>query len=153
MIQYQINFFSANKVLVIDTYQAIVMVERPWRAGVTTSTIQNCWRYMGVLSISIEREIKEARCLVEVDKVAILFHQLTLLSSNSEVGDVMNAHEYLNYEMEFDLNNPYEPTFEEFLDVYSSEHQDINVNEVMVDVIEEVVGLSVAECSLENLKK
>ena len=104
----------------IDLYQAVVMVERAWRAGVTTSTIQDCWRHTGVLSISIEREIEEARHLVEVDEVATLLHQLTLLSSDSEVGDVMNAHEYLNYEMEFDLNNPYEPTDEEFLDMYSS---------------------------------
>jgi hypothetical protein len=75
---------------------------------------------MGVLSISIEKEIEEARRLVEVDEVATLLHQLMLLSSDSEVSDVMNAHEYLNYEMEFDLNNPYEPTDEEFLDMYSS---------------------------------
>ena len=67
---------------------------------------------------------------------------------------MMNAHEYLNYEMEFDLNNPYEPTTdEEFLDMYSSEHQKIDVDEVMIDVVEEVVGLSVVECSLETLKK
>ena len=65
----------------------------------------------------------------------------------------MNAHEYLNYEMEFDLNNPYEPTDEEFLDMHSSYHQEIDVDEVMVDVVEEVVGLSVAERSLETLKK
>ena len=56
----------------------------------------------------------EARRLVEVDEVATLLHQLTLLSYDSEVGDMMNAHEHLNYEMEFDLNNPYEPTDEEF---------------------------------------
>ena len=37
-----------------------------------------------------------------------------------KVGDVMNAHEYLNFEMKFDLNNPYEPTNDEFLDMYSS---------------------------------
>ena len=49
------------------------------------------------------REIKEARRLVEVDKVATLLHQLTLLSSDSEVGDVVNAHEYLNYEMKLTL--------------------------------------------------
>ena len=49
--------------------------------------------------------------------------------------------------MEFDLNNLYEPTNEEFLDMYSLEHQEINVDEVMVDVVE-VVGLSVAEHSL-----
>ena len=72
------------------------------------------------LSIFIEREIEEARLSVEVDEVATLLHQLKLLSCDSEVGDVMNPHEYLNYEMEFDLNNPYEPNNEEFLDMYSS---------------------------------
>ena len=53
-------------------------------------------------------------------EVATLLHQLMLLSSDSEVHDVMNALEYLNNEMEFDLNNPYEPTNEKFLDMYSS---------------------------------
>ena len=62
----------------------------------------------GCLSISIEREIEVARRSVEVYEVATLIHQPTLLSLNNEVGDVMNAHEYLNCEMEFDLNNPYE---------------------------------------------
>ena len=65
----------------------------------------------------------------------------------------MNAHAYLNYEMEFDLNNPYEPTDEEFLDMYSSKRQEIDIDEVMVDVVEKVVGLSVADHSLETLKK
>jgi hypothetical protein len=37
--------------------------------------------------------------------------------------------------------------------MYSSEHQEIDVDEVMVDVVEEVVGLSVVEHSLETLKK
>jgi hypothetical protein len=44
--------------------------------------------------------------------------------------------------MEFGLNNFYEPTDEEFLDMYSSKHQEIDVDEVMADVIDEVVGLS-----------
>ena len=87
------------------------MIERAWRAGVTTSTIQNCWRRTDVLSI---RHIEETRLLIEADEIATLLHQLTLLSSDSEVGDMMNAHEYLKYEMEFDLNNPYEPTDEGF---------------------------------------
>ena len=56
--------------------------------------------------------------LVKVDEVATLRHQLMLLSSDIEVDDMMNACEYLNYEVEFDLNNPYEPTDEEFLDRY-----------------------------------
>ena len=87
--------------------------------------------------------------MVEVDEVATLLHQLMLLPSDSEVGDVMNACEYLNYEVEFDLNNPYEPTDEEFLDMYSSKHQEIDVDEVIVDVVEEVIELSVAKRSLE----
>ena len=37
--------------------------------------------------------------------------------------------------------------------MYSSKHQEIDVDEVMVDVVEEVVGLSVVERSLETLKK
>ena len=115
VIRYQIDCFSANKVFAIDMYQVVVIIERAWRVGVTTLTIQNCWRHTCVLSISIERQIEEARFLVEVDEIATLLHQLTLLSSYSELGDMMNAHEYLNYEMEFDLNNPYEPTNEEFL--------------------------------------
>jgi hypothetical protein len=55
--------------------------------------------------------------------------------------------------MEFDLNNPYEPTYDESLDMYTSKHQGIHVDEVMVDVVEKVVGLSVVERSLETLKK
>ena len=106
MIQYHIDCFSANNVFAIDIYEVVVMIEWAWRAGVTTSTIQNCWRHTGVLSISIERQMKVARFLVEVDEIATLLHRLMLLSSDSEVGDVMNAHEYLHYETEFDLNNP-----------------------------------------------
>ena len=76
-----------------------------------------------------------------------------LSSSDSEVGGVMDAREYLSYEMEFDLNDPYEPTDEEFLDMCSLEHQEVDVDEVMVDVVEEVLGLSVAERSLKTLEK
>ena len=38
----------------------------------------------GVFTISIERKIEEARRWVEVDEVATLLHQLTLLSFGSE---------------------------------------------------------------------
>ena len=78
---------------------------------------------------------------------------MTLLSSNIEVSDTMNAQEYLNYELEFDLNNPYEPIDEEFLGMFPFEHQEPDVDEVIVGVVEEVVGLNVAKRSLENLKK
>ena len=35
----------------------------------------------------------------------------------------------------------------------AEKHQEIDVDEIMVDVVEEVVGLSCVERSLENLKK
>jgi hypothetical protein len=65
VIRYHIDSFSVNKVFAIDIYQVVVMIEWAWRAGVTTSTIQNCWRHTCVLSIFIERQIEEARLLVE----------------------------------------------------------------------------------------
>ena len=80
-------------------------------------------------------EIEEARRLIEIDEVATLLHQLMLLSFDIEVGDVMNAHEYLNYEMKFDLNNPYEPTDEELRICIPHNHQKIDVDEVKVDVV------------------
>ena len=101
----------------------------------------------------MERETNQARRVAEVDELATLLHQLTLLSSDIEVSDMMNAQKYLNYELEFDLNNPYEPTDEKFLGMVSSEQQESDVDEVIVDVVEEAVGLNVAERSLENLKK
>ena len=39
----------------------------------------------------------------------------------------MEAHEYLNYELEFDLNNPYEFTDEEFLDMLPSNQQELKL--------------------------
>ena len=37
--------------------------------------------------------------------------------------------------------------------MYSSKHHEIDVDDVMVDMVEEVVGFSVAKRSLETLKK
>ena len=55
--------------------------------------------------------------------VKSLLHQLTFLSYDSEVCHVcgvINAHEYFNYEMEYDSNNSHERIDEEFFDMYSS---------------------------------
>ena len=67
------------------------------------------------------------------------------------ISDTMNAQEYLNFELEFDLNNPYESTDQEFLDTFPSEHQEHDIDKVIVDVVEEAVGLNVAQRPLENL--
>ena len=75
---------------------------------------------MGILLVLVEREIEETRRVKEVDEIATLLYQLTLMSSNTKESDAIEAHEYLNYELEIDLNNPYEPTDEEFLDMFLS---------------------------------
>ena len=56
LIQYQIDCITANKVFAIDVYQAVIMVEHAWHIGVTTSTIQNCWKHIGILLVLVERE-------------------------------------------------------------------------------------------------
>ena len=61
----------------------------------------------------------------------INFERLSLLSSDLGDNDVMDAHEFINYEVDFDLNNPYEPTDEDFLDILPSEDLEIVADEVM----------------------
>ena len=151
LIQYQIDCITANKVFAINVYQAVIMVEHAWRIGVTTSTIQNCWKHIGIILVLVEREIEETRRVKEVDEIATLLHQLTLSSLDIEESDAMKAHEYLNYELEFDLNNPYEFTDEEFLDMLPFDEQELDVDEVIVDEVEEVIGFGVAERALETL--
>ena len=38
-----------------------------------------------------------------------------LTSAESESGPIMNVHEFLSYELQIDLNNPYIPTEEEII--------------------------------------
>ena len=86
-----------------------------------------------------------------MDEFATLLHQLTLLSFDIEVSDIMNAEEYLK--LEFDSNNPYESADEKFSIRLPSKHQELDVDEVIAVVVKEAIGLNVAERSLENLKK
>ena len=44
-----------------------------------------------------------------------LLEQLALVSKVSESGSSMNAQKFINYELEFDLNNPYIPNEEEII--------------------------------------
>jgi hypothetical protein len=108
--------------------------------------------HTGIFSTFVENEREEAKRLSEVAEVATLLERLTLLSSQSEEDDTMDAHEFINFELEFDLNNPYQPTDEDIIDCLSSEDQDCDLDEDIVDV-DEVVGLNDAECCLETLKK
>ena len=102
----------------------------------------------------LERERFTSRIAAEVDEVGSLLHQLSLLSSDTEDNDVMDAHEFINYEVDFDLNNPYEPTEENILDVMlPSEDLEIVADEVIDDAVEDLLGLDVVEGYLHGVKK
>ena len=65
----------------------------------------------------------------------------------------MDAHEFINYEVDFDLNNSYEPTEEDILDMLPSEGLEIAADEVMDDAVKDVVGFDVAEAAIHILKR
>ena len=65
----------------------------------------------------------------------------------------MDAHEFINFEVDFDLNNPYEPTKEDILDTLPSKDLEIVANEVMDDAVEDALGLDVVEGYLHSVKK
>ncbi len=71
----------------------------------------------------------------------------------------MNVQESLNYELEFDLNNPYQPTDEEIIEMLPSqqqgnEHEDSDLDEANPhDIVEEVVGFKDVGSALQTLKK
>ena len=52
------------------------------------------------------RKAYEAIHKKELVEIITLLEQLTLISKESESGPTMNAHEFINYELKFDLNNP-----------------------------------------------
>ena len=136
------------------------MVVMAWSTGVTSSTIVNCWRLTGLLSVlvdrerdAIEKERFAARIASEIDEVGNLLYQLSLLSSHPEDSNVMDAQEFIIFEVDFDLNNSYEPTKEDILDMLPSEDLEIAIDEVMDDAVEDVVGFDVAEAAIHTLKR
>lgn len=60
-----------------------------------------------------------------MEEVITLLEQLTLVFAKSE--PTINAHEFINYELEFDLNKPYISTNEEIIDMFD-ERDDITNN-------------------------
>ena len=47
-----------------------------------------------------------------MEEITTLMEQLALVSKESGSGPTTNAHEFINYELEFDLNNLYAPAEE-----------------------------------------
>ena len=159
LIQYQIDCISTGKSFEIDVYQAVTMLEKAWRNGVTPTTIQNRWRHTGILSVLVENEVIQEQQRKDVEEVAAVLEQLRLISSETETPN-MDVQEYLNYELEFDLNNPYQPTDEEIIEMLSSqqqgsEHEDIeDLDEANPrDIVEEVVGFKDVSSALQTVKK
>ena len=99
----------------IDVYEAVIMLEKAWHIGMSALTIQNCWKHIGILSVLIGNGEEEGMRLKELDDVTNLLHQLTLLSSNTRISPTMDAHEFVHFEVDFDLNYPYQPIDEEIV--------------------------------------
>ena len=84
----------------------------------------------------IDREAQDAIHKKELEEITTLLEQLALVSKESESGPTMNAHEFINYELEFDLNNPYIPPKEEFISMFvgrGDAADNIQLSDVMVD--------------------
>ena len=120
LIQHQIDYISTGQSFAIDVYQDVTMLEKAWHNGVTPTTIQNCWRHMGILSVLVENEVLQEQQRKEVEKVVAILEQLSLISIETETPN-MNVQDYLNYELEFDLNNPYQPIDEQIIKMLPSQ--------------------------------
>ena len=65
----------------------------------------------------------------------------------------MDAQEFINFEVDFDLDNSYKPTEEDILDLLPSKDLEIAADEIMDDAVEDVVGFDVAEAAIYTLKR
>ena len=65
----------------------------------------------------------------------------------------MDAYEFINYQVDFDLNNPYEPTEEDILDMLPSEGLEIVVDEATDNAVKDVLGLDVLKGYCHSVKK
>jgi hypothetical protein len=127
----------ADRSTEIDVYEAVIIVEKAWLIGVSALTIQNCWKHTGILSVLIGNGEEEGKCLKELDDVTNLLHQLTLLSSDIGISPTMDAHEFVHFELDFDLNNPYQPTNEEIVQMLSFQHPITDEDEEVI-IIDDV---------------
>ena len=107
---------------------------------------------------SCRNEVLQEQQRKEVKEVADVLEQLSLISSKIETPN-MNVQEYLNYELEFDLNNPYQPTDEQIFEMLpfqqqGSKHEDSNHDEANPhNIVEEVVGFKDIGSAFQTLKK
>ncbi len=55
-----------------------------------------------------------------------LLEQLALVFAESETGPTMNAHEFINYDVESTLSNPYVPIEDEIIDMLDAKDDATN---------------------------
>ena len=103
-------------------------------------------------AITKVREAHEAIQMKELEEITTLLEQLALVSKESETGPTMNAHDFINYELKFYLNNPYTPTEEEIIGMLD-EGGDAADNVQISDVIVDRVGLKNPKSALVTLKQ
>ena len=108
---------------------------------------------MCVLSDLVEIEREEARRFMEIREVVALLEQLTLLSFETEEGEVIDAHKFIIFEFVFDLKNLFEPTDEDIIDSLSFDYQQGDVDENMVDFdnLVQQIGLDATNQALVTL--
>ena len=85
--------------------------------------------------------------------------QVALVSKNHESGPTMNAREFINYKLEFDLNNPYTPNEKDIIgrfdgggDAIDNEPIEEVDNVQSSDVVVNRVGFKDVESALVTLK-
>ena len=95
-----------------------------------------------------------------MENITTVLEQLALVSKESECGPTMNAHEFIHYELEFDLNNPYIPNLEEIIgmlderrDAFDNEPIEGVDNVQISDVVVDRVGFKDAKSALVTLKQ
>ena len=105
-----------------------------------------------------DREAQEAIDEKELEDITTLLEQLALICEESESGPAMDAHEFINYELEFDLNNSYLPNEEDIIgmldegdDVAENEHIEEVDNVQISDVVVDEVGFKNAKSALVTL--
>ena len=72
----------------------------------------------------------------------ILLEQSALVYVKSAIGPTMNTHEFITYELDFNLNNPYLPTKEEIIGMLDDKDNATNnepIEEVDIVQIDDVV--------------
>lgn len=87
-----------NKSLEIDVYRATIMFEKAWHIGISSSTIQNCWKHIFILFVLFENEKEATRQKKELDKVIIFMENLNLLFLDSGIFPTMDVQKFAHYE-------------------------------------------------------